>query len=110
MMKYDPTSKLSQQSSDIEILMMPFANVYSEELEPDWDMMDIVSECMSTLNEEDQKVLYAIFYDRTTYEELASNLNIRAKSHAWRKTRIALQRLKEKLLEHPAFENMKDST
>jgi DNA-directed RNA polymerase specialized sigma24 family protein len=108
-MKYEPKAELNQFSSETEFLMEPFTFIGPDDLGPNWDYVDAVIDCMSTLNEEDQKVLYAIFYDRTTYEELANNLNIRAKSHAWRKTRIAMERLKAKLLEHPAFQEMKDN-
>lgn len=102
-MKYEPTLKLGQEATDIEVLMQPFMYATSDQLEPDWDLLDAVSECMSMLNEDDQRVLYEIFYDRVTYETLASNLNIKAKSHAWRKTRIALERLKAEMLKHPVF-------
>jgi DNA-directed RNA polymerase specialized sigma24 family protein len=107
MMKYDPRKKLNENSSEWEILMMPFA--YENEVsETNWKTVDIVTECLSTLNEEDQRVLYEIFYDRTTYEELAKNLNIKAKSHAWRKTKRAMERLKEKIMEHPDMQHLKD--
>jgi DNA-directed RNA polymerase specialized sigma24 family protein len=107
MMKYDPRKKLNQHSSEWEILMMPFAEEHHLEKD-NWEIIDIVSSCLSTLSEEDQKVLYAIFYDRVTYEELKTDLNIKAKSHAWRKTRIAMERLKEKILEHPDMKQRYD--
>lgn len=102
-MKYDPLNKLGQGASDFEILMQPFEYSTSDQLEPNWEMIDLVFNCMSSLDEHDQRVLYEIFYDRVTYETLAQNLNIKAKSHAWRKTRIALERLKAAMLKHPVF-------
>lgn len=102
-MKYEPTLKLGIDASDIEILMQPFMYSTHEDNGPDWDLLDAVSDCMSMLDEDDQRVLYEIFYDRVTYETLAANLNIKAKSHAWRKTRIALERLKAEMLKHPVF-------
>lgn len=106
-MKYDPTSKLG--ISDIELLMMPFNDLDSTDLEPDWNIIDAVTEAMSMLSEEEQWILYRIFYDRVTYEELTNNLGIKARSHAWRKTRLALEKLKTILLENPQFHHMKDN-
>ena len=103
-MKYDPRKKLNQHSTEWEVLMMPFA-YESEASETNWEMVDMVMECVKTLDENDQRVLYEIFYDRNTYETLANNLGIKAKSHAWRKTQQALDRLKTAILKHPLSQN-----
>lgn len=105
-MKYDPKSKLGL--TEIELLMMPFNDTDAADLEPDWDAIDAVTSAMSLLTEEERWILYRIFYDRVTYEELTNNLGIKARSHAWRKTRLAMDKLKKILLENPRFQHMKD--
>jgi DNA-directed RNA polymerase specialized sigma24 family protein len=102
-MQYDLGRKLLASASDIEVLMQPFMYASANDLETPPELLEAVSHCMSMLSPEDQNVLYEIFYDRVTYEVLADNLNIKAKSHAWRKTRIALGRLKTEMLKHPIF-------
>lgn len=106
-MKYDPTNKIG--ISEIELLMMPYIDTDITDLEPNWELIDAVTQAMSMLTEEEQWVLYRMFYDRVTYEELKNNLGIKAKSHAWRKTRLALESLKTELLKNPLFEKMKDN-
>lgn len=88
--------------------MMPFVDTDTDALEPDWQRLDAVGQALSMLTEEEQWVLYRMFYDRVTYEELKNNLGIKAKSHAWRKTRLALESLKKELLKNPLFQEMKD--
>lgn len=105
-MKYDPTSKLG--ITDIELLMMPFNDLQATDLEPNWEMIDAVTQAMSMLKEEEQWVLYRMFYDKVTYEELKNNLGIKAKSHAWRKTRLALESLARELHKNPLFDKMKE--
>lgn len=105
-MKYDPKSKLG--ITDIELLMMPFSDLDAADLEPDWSAIDAVTEAMSLLSEEERWILYRVFYDRVTYEELTNNLGIKARSHAWRKTRLAMDKLKSILLENPKFQHMKE--
>lgn len=105
-MKYDPKNKSG--ITDIELLMMPFIDIEPADLEPDWNKIDAVTEAMSMLDEEERWILYRVFYDRVTYEELTNNLGIKARSHAWRKTRLALEKLKTILLNNPQFKNMKD--
>lgn len=86
--------------------MMPFEYRDPEMFGPDWDMMDMVAECVAKLSETDQKHLHQIFYDRNTYEAAAQNLGVPAKSQVWRKTKIALERLKAELLKHPEFQKL----
>lgn len=99
-MKHDPPDKNIGSFSAIEEIMHPF---YEPPPDPDWDLLEIVADCMHELSDNDQQALYGVFYDRTTYEQLADTLGIKAKSHAWRRTQQALENLKAKLLEHPAF-------
>lgn len=86
--------------------MLPFD--YGEEVGPDYEMLEIVRECMDKLSTQDQEILFTIFFDRETYQKLTDTLNIKAKSHAWRKTRKAMDRLKEQLMEHPRFKEKWD--
>lgn len=106
MMKYDPTHNLNSSSSDIEILMMPFAYMDASDLGPPYEAIEAVTQAMSTLKEEEQWILYRIFYDRTTYQELTNNLGIKAKSQAWTKTQTALKNLKKELVKHPLFQHL----
>lgn len=86
--------------------MMPFHNLEVEDTEPNWTAIEAVSEAIASLTEQEQWVLYRIFYDRITYEELANNLGIKAKSHAWLKVQNALDKLKTELLKNPLFETL----
>lgn len=97
-MKYEPIEP--QGNSDIEWLMMPFANPQEE---TDWEIIDIISEVLSTLSESDQQALHGVFYERKTYQEVADDFGIKAKSHAWRKTDTALKNLKKALLADARF-------
>jgi DNA-directed RNA polymerase specialized sigma subunit len=99
MMKYEPTNS-NNQNSELQWLMMPFADAPAE---TDWELIDIVTETVATLSEADQKALHGIFYERKTYQDLASDLDIKAKSHAWRRTETALKNLKTALTENEAF-------
>jgi DNA-directed RNA polymerase specialized sigma subunit len=98
-MKYEPTNSNSQ-NTELEWLMMPFADAPAE---TDWDLLDIVAKTVATLGEADQKALHGIFYERKTYQDLAGDLNIKAKSHAWRRTETALNNLKKALAENEEF-------
>lgn len=86
--------------------MMPFEYGDPKTFGPDWDILDIVTECIGKLSPTDQKMIEQIFYDRNTYEAAAQNLGVPAKSQVWRKTKIALERLKAELLKHPQFQQM----
>lgn len=105
-MKYEPSSKFGV--TEIELLMMPFHDLDVTDMEPDWDIIEAVNEAVAKLTEQEQWVLYRIFYDKITYEELANNLGIKAKSHAWLKVKNALESLKTEILKNPLFENLKD--
>lgn len=97
-MKYEPTNPLG--NTDIEWLMMPFADAQQE---TDWEIIDIISDVLSTLSESDQQALHGVFYERKTYQEVADDFGIKAKSHAWRKTDTALKNLKKALLADARF-------
>ena len=97
-MKYEPTSKTG--NTEIELLMQPFSVKHNE---TDWELIELVQEIMSTLSEADQEALHGIFYQRNTYQELASELGIKAKSHAWRKVDSALANLKKALVKDERF-------
>lgn len=83
--------------------MQPFSVQHSE---TDWELIELVQEILSTLSEADQEALHGIFYQRNTYQELASELGIKAKSHAWRKVDTALANLKKALIKDERFTEM----
>lgn len=80
--------------------MMPYADAPAE---ANWELIDCISEVLLSLPQDDQDALHGIFYERKTYQELAEDLNIKAKSHAWRRTESALKNLKKALLENEQF-------
>jgi|688.fasta_scaffold1200127_2 DNA-directed RNA polymerase specialized sigma24 family protein len=96
-MKYDPASKTVGATDNplMEWLMMPFAQTQDE---TDWEMVELIQQCMSTLSDSDRQALEGIYYERQTYQELAATLNIRAKSHAWRKTESAIKNLRKAII------------
>jgi DNA-directed RNA polymerase specialized sigma subunit len=100
-MKYEPTSKPEQ--TEIALLMMPFSTQHTE---TNWELVQLVSDTLSTLSESDQDAIHGIYYARKTYQELASDLGIKAKSHAWRKADSALKNLKKALLKNEQFIEM----
>ena len=83
--------------------MQPFSVQHDE---TNWELIELVQEILSTLSEADQEALHGIFYQRNTYQELASELGIKAKSHAWRKVDTALANLKKALLLDERFTEM----
>lgn len=104
-MKYEPKAKLTGYlGTPTERLMMPLLDPDDDSGEPNWDAIELVSDCIASLTPEEQFVIYAIHYDRVTYEELATRLGLKAKSHAWRKARQATEKLKQALLQHPNFQ------
>lgn len=83
--------------------MQPFSVKHNE---TDWELIELVQGILSTLSEADQEALHGIFYQRNTYQELASELGIKAKSHAWRKVDSALANLKKALIKDERFIEM----
>jgi len=98
-MKYEPRSNVGR--SLVELLMAePF---YEQSPDTDYELVRIVTECYDELNDADRLILHEVYFLQNTYEDSASNIGIKAKSHAWRKTRKALENLREKLLENKEF-------
>lgn len=90
-------------STEMELLMIPYVDSSIEDRYPPQDLLDCVRACWEKLSPQDREILEFIFVERLTFETLAEKLNIKAKSYAWRKTRIALQKLKILLLEDEQF-------
>lgn len=80
--------------------MQPFS---PDETDTDWELVDIVSAAYDKLSDDDKQVLHEVFYARSTYEETAENIGIKAKSHAWRKTHRALGNLRNNLVADDNF-------
>lgn len=98
-MKYEPSASVGRNL--LEVLMAePF---YEQSPDTDYELVRIVTECYDQLSDADRLILHEIFFLQNTYEESAGNVGIKAKSHAWRKTRKALDNLKTKLLENKEF-------
>lgn len=100
-MKYEPTAQ--PDNTDIGFLMMPYAYDHDD---TNWELVELVQATLSTLSKSDQDALEGVFYQRKTYQELASDLGIKAKSHAWRKTDSAIKNLKKALLANEKFIEM----
>ena len=101
-MKYEPTADVGRTL--VELLMAePF---YQQSPDTDYELVRIVTECYDQLNDADRLILHEVYFLQNTYEDSASNVGIKAKSHAWRKTRKALDNLKEKLLDNKEFMNV----
>lgn len=109
-MKYEPTdhSRAGRKFTETELLMMPFVNGEPEDYENNWDHVDAVNECIALLDDEEQTIIKALFWERRTFEDLAGIIGVKAKSHAWLKAQQAVARLKEKLEEHPMFQEWKN--
>ena len=99
-MKYEPTAR--QGVSFYEILMQPFMD-NDMSAPTDWELIDLVQTVFDTLSETDKEILNEIFFQQNTYETAKDNIGIKAKSHAWRKTRRALENLKKALLKNETF-------
>lgn len=106
-MKYEPTAR--QGASFYEILMQPFMDD-DMSAPTDWELIDLVQEVFDTLDDADKEILNEIFFQQNTYEVAKTNIGIKAKSHAWRKTRRALNNLKKALLENETFRSKYAST
>lgn len=105
-MNYDPPSK---PATFLEWLMIPYAmqaETGGEYWSPTETMIDIVSDCVALLSTQDQELIHRVFYERETYEQLASSIGLRAKSYAWTKTQKAVANLKELLINHPTFKEV----
>jgi len=89
------------RSTEIEWLMQPY------EQESDYDddivLFDAVSETVASMDETDRQMIYLIYYERRTFQEAARIVGISAKSHAWRKTKSAIQKLEVLLKQNPVI-------
>jgi DNA-directed RNA polymerase specialized sigma subunit len=85
--EYDPDS--------IEWLMMPHQVVVP--LVDNDELIELVQDLLSTLDDIDQQMIQLIYYERKTFQEAAQIIGIRAKSHAWRKTKAAMKKLEATL-------------
>lgn len=101
MMKYEPTSRAG--TSETELLMQPFVYGSPEDYEPDWEMLDIVAEVVDSLSPQDRDIVIGVYYMRMTFEELAAHIGTKAKSHAWRKHKQALENFATQLKNNPRF-------
>jgi DNA-directed RNA polymerase specialized sigma subunit len=61
------------------------------------ELIELVRELLSTLDDIDQQMIQLIYYERKTFQEAAQIIGIRAKSHAWRKTKAAMKKLESVL-------------
>jgi DNA-directed RNA polymerase specialized sigma subunit len=85
--EYDPDST--------EWLMMPHQIVVP--LVDNDELIELVRDLLSTLDDIDQQMIQLIYYERKTFQEAAQIIGIRAKSHAWRKTKAAMKKLEATL-------------
>ena len=69
----------------------------------DWELIDLIKTVYDTLESQDKEILNEIYFQQNTYETAKKNIGIKAKSHAWRKTRRALENLKKALLKNETF-------
>lgn len=97
-MKYEPVAPVGKDFW--ERLMQPFTIADDD---TDWELVDIVAAAYDKLDDDDKQVLHEVFYARSTYEETAENIGIKAKSHAWRKTQRALGNLRSQLAASHTF-------
>lgn len=97
-LKYDPSAT---PTSNTEILMLPFRYDFFYDDENKLAIITAVAECLQKLKQSDREVLEVMFYDMTTYQQLADTIGVKAKSHAWKKTQNALKKLEQLLKEHP---------
>lgn len=95
-----PDSK-KYRSTEIEWLMQPY------EAENDYDddivLFDTIAEIVDSMDEADKQMIYLIYYERKTFQEAAHIVGISAKSHAWRKTKSAIQKLEVLLKQNPVI-------
>lgn len=83
--------------------MQPFVYDAPEDYEPDWEMLDIVAETVDSLSPQDRDIIIGTYYMRMTFEELAAHIGTKAKSHAWRKHKQALENFGKALESNPKY-------
>jgi len=67
--------------------------------EPDWKIVEAVRYALTQLEPEDKMLIELLMYDKFSYNEITETMGYSSKSVAWYKTRKALEKLKEPLLE-----------
>jgi DNA-directed RNA polymerase specialized sigma subunit len=107
-MKYEPESKAG--TSEYELLMQPFVYDSPEDYEPNWELLDIIAEVVEGLSPQEQEIINGVYYMRMTFEELAAHIGTKAKSHAWRKHKQALETFKSKLINNPRYIALMEET
>lgn len=93
-----PNSK-KYRSDETEWLMQPYE--VANDFDDDINLLDAVADAVASLDDADKEMLYLIYYERKTFQQAARAVGISAKSHAWRKTKIALGKLEVILKENP---------
>ena len=91
-------------SDTTEWLMQP--NAVDRLKKTDWELEDQVALALSSLSDIDQRMLQLIYQEGRTFEYAAKSIGIRAKSHAWRKTKLALDRLEQTLMSNPRVQEL----
>lgn len=91
-------------SDSTEWLMQP--NAIDRPKKTDWELEDMVALALSSLSDIDQRMLQLIYQEGRTFEYAAKAIGIRAKSHAWRKTKLALDHLEETLMSNPRVKEL----
>jgi len=88
-----------QVDEDIEWLMQPL--VYENPEKESLELSELMSEVLMSLDDVDREMLQLIYYERKTFQEAAQEMGIKAKSHAWRKTKSALDKFAEAIQSNP---------
>jgi len=88
-----------QVDEDIEWLMQPL--VYENPEKESLELSELMSEVLMSLDDVDREMLQLIYYERKTFQEAAQELGIKAKSHAWRKTKSALDKFAKAIQSNP---------
>jgi DNA-directed RNA polymerase specialized sigma subunit len=70
------------------------------------ELIDTVRKILSTLDDIDQQMIQLIYYERKTFQEAAQIVGIKAKSHAWRKTKSAMRKLETALRSNVGLMNL----
>jgi DNA-directed RNA polymerase specialized sigma subunit len=88
-------------SNETEWLMQP--NATANDFNDDIVLYDAIAETVASMDATDQQMIYLIYYERKTFQEAAREVGISAKSHAWRKTKSAVNKLEILLKQNPVI-------
>jgi hypothetical protein len=89
---------LTRFSSETEYLMQPYQ---SEQDLFDWEVINAVTESIEMLGQKEKELIYGLFHDGLTYEELTEVANVKAKSHAWKNAHHAMEHVKLIMEQNP---------